>query len=240
MKEIEFLADPSAGELRIGFSELPGAGLIPAAISKLSRQYPRMTVRTEQGSVRDVLGHLHQRECEIAIVRPSSLELDLAVHPLFHDQLLVVAGPQSKWARRRKVSLAALAEEPWIQSVQEMEPGSPTLEAFRSAGIEGPRVVVLSNSLNLRYGLLATGRYLTMFPYSLLRYGPQRGSFRVLPIKLPRWHVPTSVVTLKDRTLSPVAQRFIDCLLELARPLAKESADERARKVLAHWTIRRR
>ena len=111
--------------------------------------------------------------------------------------------------------------------VQESEPGSPTLEAFRAAGLNGPRVVVVSNSLNLRYGLLATGRFLTMFPNSLLRYGPQRASIRVLPIKLPKWHVPTCVVALKDRTLSPIAQLFIDCLHELAKPLVKAQGARR-------------
>ena len=221
VKEIEFLADPSGGELRIGFSELPAGGLIPAALDRLSRKYPRMTVRTEQGDAWDVLNHLHQRKCEIAILRPPSPDPDLAVHPLFYEQMFVVAGSRSKWARQRRVGLADLAEEPWIQGVGEMEPGSPTREAFRAAGVEGPRLVVLSNSLNLRYGLIATGRFLTMFPNSLLRYGPRRAPIRVLPIKLPRWHVPTSAVTLKDRTLSPIAKLFIDCLHELARPLEK-------------------
>jgi DNA-binding transcriptional LysR family regulator len=221
VNEIEFLADPSGGELRIGFSELPAGGLIPAAIDRLSRRYPRISVRTEQGNASDVVNHLHQRKCEIAILRPPSPEPDLTVQPLFYEQLFVVAGSRSKWTRQRRISLADLVEEPWIQSVGEMEPGSPTLEAFRAAGVEGPRLVVLSSSVNLRYGLLATGRFLTMFPTSLLRYGPQRAPIRVLPIKLPKWHVPTSVVTLKDLTLSPIAQRFIECLHELARPLVK-------------------
>jgi DNA-binding transcriptional LysR family regulator len=231
VKEIEFLADPGAGELRIGFSELPAGGLIPAAIDRLSRRYPRMIVRTEQGDAWDVLNHLHQRKCEIAILRLPSPEhaADLAVHPLYQEQMFVVAGFRSKWVRQRRVNLADLAEEPWIQSLGEMEPGSPTLEAFRAVGVEGPRLVVLSNSLNLRYGLLATGRFLTMFPNSLLRYGPPRATIRVLPIKLPRWHVPTSVVTLKDRTLSPIAQLFIDCLRELAKPLLKTQGVARGR-----------
>src|SRR5262245_12425754 len=64
VKEIEFLADPSTGELRIGFSEIPAGGLIPAAIDRLSRRYPRMIVRTEQGSAWDVLVHLYRRKCE--------------------------------------------------------------------------------------------------------------------------------------------------------------------------------
>src|SRR5262245_59905806 len=221
VNEIEFLADPNGGELRIGFSELPAAGLVPAAIDRLSRRYPRMTVRTEQGAAGDVLNHLYQRKCEIAVMRPPSPEPDLAVHPLFCEQMFVVAGSRSKWARQGRIGLADLVDEPWIQSAGAMEPGSPTLEAFTAAGVEGPRLVVLSGSVNLRYGLLATGRYLTMFPTSLLHYGPPRASFQVLPIKLPKWPVPTSVVTLKNRILSPIAQLFIECLNELSRPLVK-------------------
>src|SRR5436309_4038216 len=52
--------------------------------------------------------------------------------------------------------------------------GQPHLGRFRAAGLESPRVVVLSASLNLRYGLLATGRFLTMIPDSALHYGPRR------------------------------------------------------------------
>jgi hypothetical protein len=33
--------------------------------------------------------------------------------------------------------------------------------------------------------------------------------------------LPNGIVTLKNRTLSPVAQLFIDCARELTKPLAK-------------------
>jgi DNA-binding transcriptional LysR family regulator len=222
VKEIEFLADPGAGELCVGLTEVPAAGMVPVAIDRLWQRYPRMTVRTEQGSADDVLNHLRQRKCEVGVVRlPFSAAPDMDFQPLHCEQLFVVAGSRSKWARQRRIGLADLVDEPWVQSYLEMEPGSPAIEAFRAAGLERPRVVVLSNSANLRFGLLATGRFLTMFADSLLRYGPQRTSIRVLPIKLPRWHLPTSVVTLKARTLSPMARLFIDCLHELAKPLEK-------------------
>jgi DNA-binding transcriptional LysR family regulator len=230
VKEIEFLADPSAGELRIGLTEVPAAGMVPAAIDRLWRRYPRMTVRTEQGSADDVLNHLRQRKCEVGVVRVSpSAAPDMDVQALHCEQLFVVAGSRSKWARQRRIGLADLVDEPWVQSYLEMEPGSPIIEAFRMAGFERPHAVVLSNSVNLRFGLLATGRFLTMFPDSLLRYGPQRAAIRILPIKLPRWHIPTSVATLKDRTLSPIAKLFIECLHELAMPLEKSQVSVQGR-----------
>ena len=38
VKEIEFLADPGTGELRVGFGEVTAAGLVPVAIDRLIRQ----------------------------------------------------------------------------------------------------------------------------------------------------------------------------------------------------------
>src|SRR5262245_25932428 len=41
IQEIEFLANPTAGEVRIGCSESMTAGLVSAAISRLSQRYPK-------------------------------------------------------------------------------------------------------------------------------------------------------------------------------------------------------
>src|SRR5258708_2747892 len=42
LRVIEFLADPTAGELRIGTTPALAAAVIPAIIEQLSRQYPRI------------------------------------------------------------------------------------------------------------------------------------------------------------------------------------------------------
>jgi hypothetical protein len=55
-------------------------------------------------------------------------------------------------------------------------------------------------------------------PGSVLRFGPQPGLFKVLPVHLPRWRLPIAIITLKNRTLSPAAQLFIDHAREPAKP----------------------
>jgi DNA-binding transcriptional LysR family regulator len=85
-------ADPSAGELRVGFTEVPGAGLVPAAIDRLYRRYPRMTVRTEHGSFSTILGFLRDRKCEVAVVWMLSPEPDMLFRPLHYEQLFIVVG----------------------------------------------------------------------------------------------------------------------------------------------------
>jgi DNA-binding transcriptional LysR family regulator len=222
VKEIEFLADPNAGELRIGATEVPAGGIVPAALDRLSRRYPGMIVHTEQGSTPTVLVHLRERRCELIVVRVLSDEPDVEVEPLFYEHLSIVVSRRSRWSGRRKVGLADLIDETWIQSRQEIAPGGPTYAAFAAVGLGVPKCMILSDSLNLRYGLLATGRFTTMIPGSALHYGPERTAISVLPIKLPRWTVPTSIVTLKGRTLSPLASLFCQELRILAKPLARD------------------
>src|SRR3954451_11340787 len=44
IKEIEYLADPTTGELRIGCTEAMTAGFVSAVIDDLTRQYPRLVL----------------------------------------------------------------------------------------------------------------------------------------------------------------------------------------------------
>src|SRR5260221_13859343 len=81
-------------------------------------------------------------------------------------------------------------------------------EAFHAARLEPPRVNIMSTSMHVRLHLLATGRYLTVFHGSLLRYNADRWSLKVLPVDLVK-QLPVAIVTLKNRTLNPAAQEFI-------------------------------
>ena len=48
IRDIEFLAEPTVGEVRIACPELLSAGLLPATIDRLSRRYPKIVVRVFQ------------------------------------------------------------------------------------------------------------------------------------------------------------------------------------------------
>jgi DNA-binding transcriptional LysR family regulator len=62
---------------------------------------------------------------------------------------------------------------------------------------------------------------LTIFSTSVLRFSTTRQELKVLPIELPLARVPVGIVTLKNRSLSPVAQLLINCAREVAKPMAK-------------------
>ena len=63
--------------------------------------------------------------------------------------------------------------------------------------------------------LVATGRFVALLPSSILRFGSRDLPIKVLPIKLAAQSRPVGIVTLKNRTLSPVATLFIECVHEV-------------------------
>ena len=138
-------------------------------------------------------------------------EPDLVAEPLFDEPNVVVAGSESRWARRRKLALADLIGEPWVLA----QPGSLARslheEVFRRSGLEVPSAKVLTVSLHLHLRLIETGRWLGLIPASVMRFGDKRMYIKVLPIEVPSPPAPVGFITVKDRTLTPLAERFIEC-----------------------------
>jgi DNA-binding transcriptional LysR family regulator len=224
VKEIEFLNDPTAGELRIGSSRASAEGVVLAVIDRLSRQYPRVAFHVITGDTPAIHKKLRERRVELGFVRMSSLvpDEDMEQEVLFEEPLVVVAGVKNPWARCRKIKLAELVNEAWTWSSPGNIVDSLVVEAFRASGLEAPRATVYADSLNVRTKLAATGRFLAVVPASMVRFLPKHASIKLLPVELPTTtHGQIGIITLKNRTLSPLAQLFIECTHEIAKPLAK-------------------
>jgi len=224
VKELEFLADPTTGELRIGSSEAMAAGLLPAIVDRFLRRHPRIVVNVAQALFATMqYRELRERSVDLLLGRIFTpfAEDDLEVDTLFDDPVVVVVGRQSPWARSRRIALSDLADEPWILPPAESVPGSMAVDIFRANGLELPRAPVTTLSLHLLCKLVATGRYVTTLSTSILHFSENNLSLKILPIKLPVQPRPVGIVRLRNRTLNPVAQLFIACAREVAKPLAK-------------------
>ncbi len=219
VKTIEFLADPTAGEVRIGCTPLLAASFASAVIDRLSRRYPRMVFHLVTGYVETLHRELSGRNVDLLIARRfgSIAEERLSFEFLFDDSSVVAAGAQSPWTRRRRIEFAELLKESWVLPPPGSEIASIAMEAFRANGIDHPRTTVVTDSPHARMSLLATGRFVTILPASALKFAAVRADIKALPVRLPRAGAPTGIVTLKTRAFSPVAQLFMDCARDVAK-----------------------
>ncbi|MGN6570167.1 MAG: LysR family transcriptional regulator [Pseudolabrys sp.] len=226
VKAIEFLADATAGELRIGTTTFLAASFVSAVIDRLSRRYPRMLFHVTSGYMGALHKELAERKVDLLVVRsPGGAEdPQFCFERLFDESYVVVSGAQNPWARRRRVGIKDLANEPWVLPPADSVIGGIIAEAFRGSGLSAPQPAVVTDCPHMRVSLLATGRFVTVFPASSFKFLAKRSELKVLPIDLPAARRPNGIVTLKNRATNPVAQIFIECARKVAEPLAGKAA----------------
>ena len=115
-----------------------------------------------------------------------------------------------------------LIDERWTLPLGNHALGALIEDGFHSRGLALPAHVVVSDSIHLRYSLLATGRYLSILPESMLRFGPKPLTVKKLTIAPIVEAMPYEILTLKNRSPSPVTRLFIDCAREVAGPLVRD------------------
>jgi DNA-binding transcriptional LysR family regulator len=161
------------------------------------------------------------------LVKPHDEKLfadDLNVEVLFLEQMVIIAGKQSQWARRRKIDLAELIDEPWVVTESDTLSYLRLAEAFAARGLGMPKRLLQTLSSHLRVNLAASGSHITTLPNSTLRVYGERFALKALPVNFPAQSWPAVIVTLKNRTLSPVVERFIQHVRDFTRPMRAEGS----------------
>lgn len=229
MRDIEFLLDPGAGQVAVGadMSYIAG-GFMSALIEQVSKRHPSLTidvVETTTTTAAPEFRALREREVDLMLgrlINPVVAD-DLKVERLFEESIVVVASAQSPWAGRRKIELDDLKDAPWILAPAANMARTLVEDAFRARGLEPPRPRVTTYSMQLRMQLLATGRYVTVLTDSTVQYSARRWALKTLPINLgPR--LPVVAVSLKDRTLTPAVELFIERVRAITKTMGITSA----------------
>ncbi|MET4798202.1 LysR family transcriptional regulator [Bradyrhizobium sp. LB11.1] len=223
VKSLEFLADPTAGEVRIGSTAFLAASFVSALVDRLSRRHPRIRFQLVTGYIEALHRDLSERKVDLLFARSGGPIADVRLHFefLFEDCYVVAAGAKNPLTRRRNIQLSDLAEERWVLPPRESVIGSIITQAFLVRGLEYPRATVVTDSPHMRVSLLETGRFITVFPTSALKFLARGAALKVLSVELPAARRPNGMVTVRDRAVSPVVQLVIDSARELARPMAK-------------------
>lgn len=225
IKDIEFLSDPTAGELRIGCPESIAAGYLQPIVARFAKIHPRVVLDIDTVNTQSFPPKLRERSLDLVLARggwpldePGLVE-DLTVETLFDDKLVVAVGQNNPLARRRKLSWAELTDQPWVLTGRDIWNYRLVTEAFRAHGLEPPTVHMKTLSVHLRAHMAATSDCITTFPWSVLLFHEQL-QLKTLPVELPSQSWPIMAVTLRHRTPSPIVGRFLESARAVSRSIS--------------------
>ncbi len=222
IRDIESISDPSTGEVRIGCPESL-ATFLGLVIDHVSARWPRIRFHVQSVRWPTVeFPELHTRQVDLVLARLVSpptegrIAEELKAEVLFDDPFSIVVGISSKWARRRKIRLAELADEPWVSTPVDVLAGQFVAEAFARLGMKGPKPSVATSSIHLRNYLAGRGTHIAVLPRSVLQDSAKKYALKVLPLKLTERSSLVAIVTLNGRTLTPAVEVFQKSAREVA------------------------
>jgi DNA-binding transcriptional LysR family regulator len=225
VSDIDCLADPGAGEVRIACPLAIASTLVPHVFERFVEKYPRAVLYFDEVSAASTTRNfreLRERQYDLILERESPnaenrpADDDINIEYLFDDPLVIVAGTKSRWAgRRRKIDLAELINEPWIMQGPHTWNYRNLVEACRTRGLAIPKASMVTLSVSVITHFLANGHFITSMPRSVAYFK----SLKILPVDLPTRPWPVNVATLKNRTLRPVVEGFIDHLRAFTKPM---------------------
>jgi DNA-binding transcriptional LysR family regulator len=169
IRDVEFLANPNVGEVRIGCPESITAAILPAVIERLFRQYPGIVPIVSEAIAPSLdFSELRARAVDLVLARlvsplvhGQSLD-DLNVEVLFEDKAVIAVGAKSRGARRRNLKLADLVDEPWILTEPNTWNYTIIAEAFAARGLAMPKISLMTLSVHLRTYLVDDGLLIAM------------------------------------------------------------------------------
>jgi molybdate transport repressor ModE-like protein len=178
--------------LRIGAFPTALAGLVPAAIARVRREYPDTKIAVDEGT-NDLPARVRAGELHLAVAfqdtaRPRQEPPGVERRDLLREQFMVALAPDHRLAERPEVRLADLSEDDWTVAATD----GLIVGACRAAGFEPNLVSITRDQLAIR-GLIARGLAVTLTPQLLadafkdlaLRpiagTGPTRDVYALLP-----------------------------------------------------------
>jgi molybdate transport repressor ModE-like protein len=220
--ELEAIAGLRGGRLRLGSFPTAGATLVPLAIKTFSRRHPGVELSLREAEPEDSIPMLKAGELDLALtfeypLLPRSLydvaNEDIERIHLLDDPMYVALPPEHPLARKRKLRLADLSDEAWVQGDCTGLCGAMQMKACEDTGFV-PRVAYETDDYNVVQGLVAAGVAVSMIAELALTNLRDDIVIRSLGAEAPARKV--YAATLACQYQSPAAAAMLDILREAA------------------------
>lgn len=191
---------------------------LPRMLGAFCARYPEIEIELEIANREKVVERLRGNQDDLYVMSYPPGDLDIVRYP-FLDNEYVVLAPASHWAVGKRVSLEALAEEPFL--LRELGSGSRNVidQHLQHNGRTLKLRLALASNEAIRQ-LVASGMGLAVLSRHALGDSLEQGSVAILDVEGFPLQRPWSVVHLRSKILPLPAQAFLDELLRNASTAA--------------------
>ncbi len=210
-EDLRSLKEGWYGHVHIGCTRLLSSGVLAPLLSELLRERPGLNFSVLEADSDALLEALRDRSVDIALGRlPASGHRaeDLDYELLFHEELLLLAGPEHRLSGERTVSLRDLAEESWGLPMPSSMLYRVIQQTFAGLDRPLPAARVQADSVDIMLQLVEAGDVVTLIPASLALEKAARYRLKLMRPVEPMEYGPVGTLMLKARQPTPAMNLF--------------------------------
>ena len=169
------------GRLAVGFVGSASYETLPRILRAFRDRYPNVELRLEELTTVGQVAALLAGRIDVGLVRPPVGDESLELTPLVQERLVAALPDSHRLARRRRVPVAALADEAFVLVPRRLGTGlyDDFLGVCREAGFS-PHVVQEANEMQTIVSLVSAGIGVSLVPESVETFSPPRVAYRPL------------------------------------------------------------
>lgn len=172
------------GTLRVGASITIGTHILPILIRNYQKSFPELTVEAKVNKSSSVEESLIHSEIDLGLIETQPSHPDLRAVPFMKDSMCAIVPPRHPLITERAVSLAELAQFPFLMR----EKGSAGRELL-DAAFSLQQITVTprweSTSTQALVKAVAEGLGVAILPYLLVKKDIEEGTVRQIPLEQP-------------------------------------------------------
>lgn len=225
VSDFSALRDGGHGHLTVGAISASAAQLLITCIREVREKRPMLMIRIVEQSSDQLAVWLEEKKIDIMLGRLMQAR-DRALfdfEPLSGEAVWIVSGPEHPLLARPQLTLAELADWPWILYPQATAIRQLFEECFADLRMQAPSGMVETPSIFSTLELLQATDMLSLQPRVAVEKYIAKGMLRRIPVPVARSMASYGIVTRKNDTLSQPAREFIDVLRMVARRLPQDA-----------------
>ncbi len=203
-----------AGRMAIGAGTIPGAYILPEKIGAFKKSHPDITITLRISGSRTIANELLSGELEMGILGAQWRENSLSWQEIFSDELVLTVAADHPWAGQPRITLAQLAEEPFIMRDHSSGTRRAVAQILERHGLNPARLNVVAEmgtTEAVRQSVKASIG-VSILSSQAVREDIEHGSLAAVAIDGIRMIRPFYMVTRKNQALSPLCTAFIQTL----------------------------
>ena len=201
-----------AGTVAVATVYSVGLHTLPAAIKRCLVVHPQVHVRLSYRRTNDVYAACLDGEVDLGVVALPAHRPELEMVPLAHDELVVVAPPGHRAARRVRCPLALLDGQPFVGFDRDIPTRRLVDRLLRRHGVRVTYVMELDNVETIKRSVEA-GLGLSILPAPTLVAEVRARTLAGRPPAEGPFYRPIGVIRRRRRELSTASQAFLDLIV---------------------------